>query len=79
MIAAARDFRIVFVMAADEDDTHSRLQQLRAEVLLPILAEHSGHLVKETGDGYLASFQSPDLATSKSFPRASCLRIMDHC
>ena len=50
------------LMEADEDDTHSRMQQLSAEVIGPILAEHAGLLVKETGDGFLAAFDSPTLA-----------------
>jgi adenylate cyclase len=50
------------LMETDEDDTHSRMQQINAEVIGPILAEHAGSLVKETGDGFLATFDTPTLA-----------------
>ena len=47
------------LMESDEDDTHSRMQQLKVDVIGPILAEHGAILVKETGDGFLAAFDTP--------------------
>jgi adenylate cyclase len=47
------------LMEADEDDTHSRMLQLNADVIRPIVAGHDGQLVKHTGDGFLAAFDAP--------------------
>src|SRR5258707_3126636 len=47
------------LMESDEDDTHSRMQQLKIDVIGPILAEHGAILVNETGDGFLAAFDTP--------------------
>jgi TolB-like protein/class 3 adenylate cyclase len=44
------------LMEVDEDGTHRRLMQLRGEVLDPTVARHSGRIVKNTGDGFLAAF-----------------------
>lgn len=50
------------LMEVNEDDTHSRLQQLKANVIRPIVTDHAGVVVKDTGDGFLATFDAPDLA-----------------
>jgi adenylate cyclase len=66
--------RLVAVLAADvvgysrlteayEEYTHAGLMRLRAEVLDPGIAAHRGHLVKNTGDGFLAMFDSAHDAT----------------
>jgi len=48
------------LMEADQEDTHARLKQLRAQILDPAVAEHSGRIFKNTGDGFLAAFdQAP--------------------
>src|SRR6516164_9767289 len=46
------------LMGADEEGTHKRLQAHRRELVEPKIAEHSGRVVKNTGDGMLAEFQS---------------------
>src|ERR1700758_1317052 len=45
-------------MGADEEGTHKRLQAHRRELVEPKIAEHSGRVVKNTGDGMLAEFPS---------------------
>jgi adenylate cyclase len=66
--------RLVAVMAADvvgysrlteshEEYTHRWLMRLRAEVLDPGVSAHRGQLVKNTGDGFLAMFDSAHDAT----------------
>src|SRR6516164_5639671 len=46
------------LMGADEEGTHERLQAHRRELLDPKIGEHSGRVVKNTGDGLLAEFPS---------------------
>ena len=46
------------LMGGDEEGTHKRLQAHRRELVEPKIAEHSGRVVKNTGDGMLAEFQS---------------------
>lgn len=43
---------------ADEEGTHRRMMVLRREVLEPGVASWHGIIVKHTGDGFLASFDS---------------------
>jgi adenylate cyclase len=61
--------RLVAVLAADvagycrlmeayEELAHAALMRLRSEVLDPGIAAHRGRLVKNTGDGFLAMFDS---------------------
>jgi adenylate cyclase len=51
------------LMEVDQEDTHARLKQLRAQILDPVVAEHSGRIFKNTGDGFLAAFdQAPEAA-----------------
>ena len=54
------------LMAADEEGTLARLQSLRAELIDPTIARHSGRIVKTTGDGLLIEFQS--VVTGSSDP-----------
>jgi len=42
----------------DEEGTLSRYARLRAEVIDPAIADHSGRVFKTTGDGVLACFPS---------------------
>ena len=46
------------LMGADEEGTHERLKTHLSELVNPKIAEHRGRIVKNTGDGFLAEFQS---------------------
>jgi adenylate cyclase len=46
------------LMGADEEGTHERLQAHRRELVDRKIGEHSGRVVKNTGDGVLAEFAS---------------------
>jgi TolB-like protein/class 3 adenylate cyclase len=46
------------LMGADEEGTHERLRAHRRELVDPKISEHSGRVVKTTGDGMLAEFPS---------------------
>src|SRR5215468_1493280 len=46
------------LMGADEEGTHERLMAYRRELAEPKIGEHSGRIVKTTGDGLLAEFAS---------------------
>jgi adenylate cyclase len=46
------------LMGADEEGTHERLQAHRRELIKPKISEHSGRIVKTTGDGILVEFAS---------------------
>src|ERR1700719_1224885 len=46
------------LMHDDEEATHARLTALLAEAVNPAIVEHSGRIVKNTGDGFLAEFPS---------------------
>src|SRR5215472_9879230 len=46
------------LMGEDEEGTHERLKAHRRELVDPKIAEHSGRIVKTTGDGVLAEFAS---------------------
>jgi adenylate cyclase len=46
------------LMGVDEEGTHERLQAHLGELVNPKIAEHRGRIVKNTGDGFLAEFQS---------------------
>jgi adenylate cyclase len=46
------------LMGADEEGTHERLKAHRREFIDPKIGEHSGRIVKNTGDGMLAEFPS---------------------
>lgn len=46
------------LMHHDEEATHANLAALLVEVVHPTIAEHSGRIVKNTGDGFLAEFPS---------------------
>lgn len=66
--------RLVAVLAADvvgyarlteahEEATHNWLMRLRSEVLDPGVSAHRGRVIKNTGDGFLAMFESAHEAT----------------
>lgn len=46
------------LMHADEECTHAGFVRIMAEAIEPAFAHHGGRLVKSTGDGFLAEFQS---------------------
>src|ERR1700759_4873611 len=46
------------LMGADEEGTHERLKADRRELVDPKISEHSGRIVKTTGDGLLVEFLS---------------------
>jgi adenylate cyclase len=46
------------LMGADEEGTHERLTAHLRELVEPKIREHSGRVVKNTGDGFLAEFPS---------------------
>jgi adenylate cyclase len=47
------------LMEAAELDTHSRFRLLRVGVIDPAIIAHRGEIVKNTGDGYIAVFETP--------------------
>src|SRR5579864_6889712 len=46
------------LMHSDEEATHAKLTALLADAVDPAIAKHGGHIVKHTGDGFLAEFSS---------------------
>ena len=46
------------LMGQDEEGTHERLKAHLGELVNPKIEEHRGRIVKNTGDGFLAEFQS---------------------
>lgn len=74
--------RVLAILAADvvgyarltevaEEATHSRLRALRFGVINPCIVSYRGKVVKNTGDGFLASFDS-------SLDAARCAVAMQH-
>lgn len=51
------------LMQVDEGDTHHRMMRLQAEVIEPQLRAHEGRLIKNMGDGFLATFDDAGDAT----------------
>lgn len=47
------------LMQLDEEGTHSRVKRIERDLIEPTIAEHHGKLVKTTGDGFIAIFDSP--------------------
>jgi formylglycine-generating enzyme required for sulfatase activity/class 3 adenylate cyclase len=47
------------LMEHDEEGTHARVKRIQRDLIEPSIAEHHGRLVKTTGDGFLAIFDSP--------------------
>ena len=47
------------LMELDEEDTHERVKSIQRDLIEPTIAEHHGRLVKTTGDGFFAVFDSP--------------------
>ena len=57
-VLAADVVGYTLLMEADEDETHARLMRLRTELLDPSVVGHNGRVVKNTGDGFLAAFDT---------------------
>src|ERR1700758_1412342 len=62
--------RLAAIVAADisgysrlreiaEEGTHRRVKRIERDLVEPSIAEHHGRLVKTTGDGFIAIFDSP--------------------
>jgi formylglycine-generating enzyme required for sulfatase activity/class 3 adenylate cyclase len=47
------------LMGIDEEGTHARVKRHRRELIDPTISEHHGRLIKNTGDGFIAMFDSP--------------------
>lgn len=47
------------LMQLDEEGTHARVKRIERDLIEPCIAEHHGRLVKTTGDGFIAIFDSP--------------------
>jgi formylglycine-generating enzyme required for sulfatase activity/class 3 adenylate cyclase len=47
------------LMQIDEEGTHRRVKRIERDLIEPTIVEHHGKLVKTTGDGFLAIFDSP--------------------
>ncbi len=47
------------LMQLDEEGTHARVKRIERELIEPTIKEHHGRLVKTTGDGFIAIFDSP--------------------
>jgi class 3 adenylate cyclase len=47
------------LMELDEEGTHTRVKRIERDLIEPSIAEHHGKLVKTTGDGFIAIFDSP--------------------
>jgi len=47
------------LMELDEEGTHNRVKRIERELIEPSISEHDGKLVKTTGDGFIAIFDSP--------------------
>src|SRR5215475_3943488 len=47
------------LMDLDEEGTHERVERILRDLIGPGIAQHHGRLVKATGDGFIAIFDSP--------------------
>jgi formylglycine-generating enzyme required for sulfatase activity/class 3 adenylate cyclase len=47
------------LMQIDEEGTHNRVKRIERDLIEPTIREHNGRLVKTTGDGFIAIFDSP--------------------
>lgn len=47
------------LMQIDEEGTHNRVKRIERDLVEPSIREHHGRLIKTTGDGFLAIFDSP--------------------
>ncbi|HEY9451520.1 MAG TPA: SUMF1/EgtB/PvdO family nonheme iron enzyme [Bradyrhizobium sp.] len=54
------------LMQIDEEGTHTRVKRIERDLIEPTIREHHGRLVKTTGDGFIAIFDSPVEAVRSS-------------
>ncbi|OCK54323.1 SUMF1/EgtB/PvdO family nonheme iron enzyme [Bradyrhizobium sp. LMTR 3] len=54
------------LMQIDEEGTHNRVKRIERDLIEPSIREHHGRLVKTTGDGFIAIFDSPVEAVRSS-------------
>ena len=54
------------LMQIDEEGTHNRVKRIERDLIEPTIREHHGRLVKTTGDGFIAIFDSPVEAVRSS-------------
>jgi formylglycine-generating enzyme required for sulfatase activity/class 3 adenylate cyclase len=47
------------LMELNEEGTHERVKRIQRDLIEPSIREHYGRLVKTTGDGFIAIFDSP--------------------
>ena len=47
------------LMELDEEGTHDRVKRIERDLIEPSITEHRGRLIKTTGDGFIAIFDSP--------------------
>ena len=47
------------LMQIDEEGTHNRVKRIERDLIEPSIVEHHGRLVKTTGDGFIAIFDTP--------------------
>src|SRR3984893_353874 len=47
------------LMQVDQEGTHNRVKRIERDLIDPSIVEHHGKLVKTTGDGFIAIFDSP--------------------
>src|SRR5712664_4118995 len=47
------------LMQIDEEGTHNRVKRIERDLIEPSIVGHHGRLVKTTGDGFIAIFDSP--------------------
>jgi len=58
-IVAGDIFGYSRLMQIDEEGTHNRVKRIERDLIEPSIKEHHGKLVKTTGDGFIAIFDSP--------------------
>ena len=62
------------LMGIDEEGTHNRVKRIERDLIEPSIAEHHGRLVKTTGDGFIAIFDSPVEASRYAVVKNLCGR-----
>src|SRR5260370_18010760 len=62
-------------MEGQEENSDTRLMKLRSEVLDPVVTAQNGRIVKNTGDGFLATFDTARDATRCAFSLQEALAV----
>ena len=63
------------LMEANEEGTHARLMHFRTAVIDPTVERSGGRVVKNTGDGFLATFETPLQATHCAITLQDALHV----